>query len=80
MFIWIYIYNLSTALLADGNYVFTSAVFANEIFSHSVFVPTIEGQYIIKNLVLISAGIVIGSTVKGAGIIAGPDASQLAKK
>ena len=29
------------------------------------FVPTLEGQYIIKNLVLISAGIVIGGTVRG---------------
>ena len=28
------------------------------------FVLTIEGQYIIKNLVLISAGIVIGGTVR----------------
>ncbi|MVN22996.1 DoxX family membrane protein [Mucilaginibacter sp. HMF7410] len=54
--------------------------FPNEIFAHSVFIPTMEGQYIIKNLVLISAGIVIGSTVKGAGIIAGPDARNLAEK
>jgi hypothetical protein len=29
------------------------------------FVPTLEGQYIIKNLVLISAGIVVGATVRG---------------
>lgn len=29
-----------------------------------IFVLTIEGQYIIKNLVLISAGIVIGGTVR----------------
>lgn len=54
--------------------------FPHEIFTNSVFVPTMEGQYIIKNLVLISAGIVIGSTVKGAGMIAGPEAESLAKK
>lgn len=54
--------------------------FPHEIFVGSVLIPTMEGQYIIKNLVLISAGIVIGSTVKGAGIIAGPEASVLAKK
>jgi len=54
--------------------------FPQEIFAHSIFVPTMEGQYIIKNLVLISAGIVIGSTVKGAGMIAGPGAEDLAKK
>lgn len=28
------------------------------------FVPTLEGQYIIKNLVLISAAIVVGGTVR----------------
>lgn len=27
--------------------------------------PTREGQYIIKNLVLISAGVVVGATVTG---------------
>jgi len=54
--------------------------FPQEIFAHSIFIPTMEGQYIIKNLVLISAGIVIGSTIKGAGIIAGPEAENLAEK
>jgi uncharacterized membrane protein YkgB len=34
------------------------------------FVPTLEGQYIIKNLVLISAGIVIGATVRGGTLVA----------
>lgn len=34
--------------------------------------PTLEGQYIIKNLVLISAGIVIGATVRGGGLVAEP--------
>ena len=33
-----------------------------KLFPH---VPTLEGQYIIKNLVLISAGIVIGATARG---------------
>jgi uncharacterized membrane protein YphA (DoxX/SURF4 family) len=31
------------------------------------FVPTLEGQYIIKNLVLASAGLVIAATVHGRG-------------
>jgi len=34
------------------------------------FVPTLEGQYIIKNMVLISAGLVIGATVRGGRLIA----------
>lgn len=32
--------------------------------------PTLEGQYIIKNMVLVSAGIVIGATVRGGGLVA----------
>ena len=39
--------------------------FPARTFSVVPFVPTLEGQYIIKNLVLISAGIVIGATVRG---------------
>lgn len=33
------------------------------------FVLTLEGQYIIKNMVLISAALVIGSTVRGEQIV-----------
>jgi len=33
-------------------------------FTHVPWAPTMEGQYIIKNLVLISAAIVVGSTVR----------------
>jgi uncharacterized membrane protein YkgB len=37
-------------------------------FTKIPWVPTLEGQYIIKNLVLISAAIVVGGTVRlGAG-------------
>lgn len=35
-------------------------------FERFPFVPTLEGQYIVKNLVLISAGLVIGGTVRPA--------------
>jgi len=38
-------------------------LFPGDAFSHFPLVPSLEGQYIIKNLVLISAGIVIGSAV-----------------
>jgi uncharacterized membrane protein YphA (DoxX/SURF4 family) len=34
--------------------------------------PTLEGQYIIKNMVLIAAGIVIGATVRGGRLMAQP--------
>jgi uncharacterized membrane protein YkgB len=40
-------------------------LFPAETFQRVPYAPTLEGQYIIKNLVLISAGIVIGATVRG---------------
>lgn len=46
--------------------------FPHEAFAVFPIAPTLEGQYIIKNLVLISAGIVIGATVRGGGIVADP--------
>jgi uncharacterized membrane protein YkgB len=40
-------------------------LFPELCFNQFPFAPTLEGQYIIKNVVLISAGIVIGATVRG---------------
>jgi uncharacterized membrane protein YkgB len=39
--------------------------FPHEVFLCVPYAPTLEGQYIIKNLVLISAAIVIGGKVRG---------------
>jgi uncharacterized membrane protein YkgB len=36
---------------------------------------TLEGQYIIKNLVLIGAGLVLGATVRGGGLTSAPPGS-----
>ena len=38
------------------------------VFTIFPFVLTLEGQYIIKNLVLIGASIVVGATVRGGGL------------
>jgi uncharacterized membrane protein YkgB len=35
----------------------------NEVFTHFPYAPTLEGQYIIKNLVLVAAGIVLGGKI-----------------
>ena len=43
-------------------------LFPHAAFAHIPYAPTLEGQYIIKNLVLISAGIVVGATVRGGRI------------
>jgi uncharacterized membrane protein YphA (DoxX/SURF4 family) len=46
--------------------------FPQEVFTRIPYAPTLEGQYIIKNIVLISAGIVIGATVRGGRMVADP--------
>lgn len=45
-------------------------LFPGEVFTHVPYAPTLEGQYIIKNAVLISAAIVLGATVRGGGLVA----------
>ncbi len=40
-------------------------LFPDEVFAVFPYSLTIEGQYIIKNLVVMSAGIVLGATVRG---------------
>jgi uncharacterized membrane protein YphA (DoxX/SURF4 family) len=47
-------------------------LFPDQVFLHVPYAPTLEGQYIIKNIVLISAGIVIGGTVRGGKIVPQP--------
>lgn len=47
-------------------------LFPSEVFTRIPFAPTLEGQYIIKNAVLVSAALVIGATVRGGGLVADP--------
>ncbi|BCS32409.1 hypothetical protein TBR22_A16230 [Luteitalea sp. TBR-22] len=50
-------------------------LFPAETFRAFPYAPTLEGQYIIKNLVLVAAAIVVGATVRGGQLQAsGPDA------
>lgn len=51
------------------------AFFPDDSFTHFPYAPTLEGQYIIKNLVLVSAGLVIGATVRGGRVVADPKAT-----
>jgi len=52
-------------------------LFPQEVFSHVPNAPTLEGQYIIKNLVLVSAGLAIGGTLRGGAIEADPEVIEL---
>ena len=45
-------------------------MFPSEVFTRIPYAPTLEGQYIIKNAVLISAAIVLGATVRGGRLVA----------
>jgi uncharacterized membrane protein YphA (DoxX/SURF4 family) len=44
-------------------------LFPGETFTHFPYAPTMEGQYILKNVVLISAAIVLGATVRGGRLV-----------
>ena len=48
-------------------------LFPQETFSSLPLVPTLEGQYIIKNLVLIAAAMAVGATVRGGGLSPDPE-------
>lgn len=43
-------------------------LFPAEVFVKPPYAPTLEGQYIIKNLVLMSAAIVLGALVRGGSV------------
>lgn len=51
-------------------------MFPEATFVHVPYAPTIEGQYIIKNLVLVSAAIVVGATVRGGRLVNSPKAGS----
>jgi uncharacterized membrane protein YphA (DoxX/SURF4 family) len=49
-------------------------LFPGEAFTAFPYAPTLEGQYIIKNVVLIGAAMVVGATVRGGGLVEHPGA------
>ncbi|MCC5907619.1 MAG: hypothetical protein JJU13_15505 [Balneolaceae bacterium] len=51
-------------------------IFPELVFAQIPFVLTIEGQYIFKNFVVISAALVIGATVRGGRLTSEPQQLQ----
>jgi uncharacterized membrane protein YkgB len=49
-------------------------LFPHEVFTHRFCAPTLEGQYIIKNLVLIGAALALGGMLRGGSIVVEPPA------
>ncbi len=65
-----------TILLLLGQMIGTMSpifLFPDIVFNDVPFVLTIEGQYIFKNFVVISAAIVIGATVRGGRLNSEPE-------
>jgi uncharacterized membrane protein YkgB len=48
-------------------------LFPSETFTQFPFAPTLEGQYIIKNVVLVAAAMVVGATVRGGQLEPEPE-------
>jgi len=48
------------------------ALFPEQCFTWFPLAPTLEGQYIIKNVVLVAAGLVPRATVRGGRLVAEP--------
>lgn len=44
-------------------------LFPGELFAGPFYAPTLEAQYVIKDIILISAGLVIGATLHGGRIV-----------
>ena len=47
-------------------------LFPTETFDQFPYAPTLEGQYIIKNAVLIAGAVILGATVRGGRIASEP--------
>lgn len=47
-------------------------LFSDQTFTQFPWAPTLEGQYIIKNVVIVAAAIVLGATVRGGELTAEP--------
>ncbi len=55
-------------------------IFPHEVFKIIPIAPTLAGQYIIKDIVIISAWILLGGTVRGGKMIADPIIADKAKQ
>lgn len=51
-------------------------LFPQETWTTFPIAPTLEGQYIIKNIVIVSAALVIGATVRGGAVVDDPEIAE----
>lgn len=55
------------------------ALFPAETWHRFPIALTLEGQYIVKNIVLVAGALVVGATVRGGALIASPTAARHAR-
>ena len=55
-------------------------LFPEVTWVHFPYAPTIEGEFIIKNLILLGAALVVGGTVRGGAMVADPRARAAAEQ
>jgi uncharacterized membrane protein YkgB len=53
-------------------------LFPAESWTHFAYAPTLEGQYIIKNIVLVAAGVLLAATMRGGRVITDRESAQTA--
>jgi uncharacterized membrane protein YphA (DoxX/SURF4 family) len=70
--------NLALLFLQMSGTVLPLFFFPKETFVHLPYAASLEGQYIIKNLVLVSAGLVLSATVRGGTLVADPKIARQA--
>jgi uncharacterized membrane protein YphA (DoxX/SURF4 family) len=63
---------LALLFLHMGGTLTPLVLFPHDVFAHIPYAPTLEAQYILKNLVFISVGCVIGSSKRWRGGSAAP--------
>ena len=51
-------------------------LFPEETWTVFPIAPTLEGQYIIKNIVIVSAALVLGATVRGGAVVDDPTMAE----
>ena len=51
-------------------------LFPEETWTVFPIAPTLEGQYIIKNIVIVSAALVLGATVRGGAVVDDPKVAR----
>lgn len=54
--------------------------FPTETFVQFPYAPSLEGQYIIKNFVIIGVAMVLGATMRGGAVVADPEIAEHAKE